>query len=193
MKKLIIIIALVTIGYVSYGQSMHGLSYSMALPTGKTSDLISKYQWRGFGMEGKYFMTDQVTLGWQTGWNTMYQEESGTFIEDTRSMTGTQYRWLNVWPALLTANYFFGSDGDTQPYLGVGIGTYWVEQKVQMGLFGRTYSTWNFALAPEVGVLFPLNLNSNLYLNLKYNYGMNGSEDVEDYSYLTFNVGFLWY
>jgi opacity protein-like surface antigen len=193
MKKILILLVFFFIGINSFSQSMHGLSYSMALPLGKTSDLISKYQWRGFAVDGKYFISDNITLGWQTGWNTFYGEESGTFVEGTRTRTGKQYNWMNIWPALFTANYLFGYDGDVQPYLGVGVGTYWIEQRSQMGLFSTTYSTWNFGLAPEVGVLFPLNLNSNLYLNLKYNYGMNGSSDVDNYSYLTFNVGFLWY
>ena len=90
-------------------------------------------------------------------------------------------------------NYLFGNDGDIQPYAGVGAGTYWIEQKTLMGLTGTKNSTWNFGLAPEIGVLFPINLNSNLYLNLKYNYGINGSSDVDNYSFLTFNIGFLWY
>jgi outer membrane protein W len=193
MKKLLIIIALIVFGYNSYSQNMHGLSYSMALPVGETSDLISKYQWRGLTIEGKYFVADQVTLGWQSGWNTMYEGESGTFTEGTRTRTGTQYNWLNVWPMLFTFDYFFGSDGDTQPYIGAGIGTYWVEQRTQMGLFADTYSTWNFGIAPEVGVLIPINLYSNFYVNLKYNYGLNGSADVSNYSWMSFNVGFLWY
>jgi opacity protein-like surface antigen len=193
MKKLVILIALIAIGYSSFGQSMHGLTYSMGLPVGKTGDLISKFQWRGFGLEGKYFVTDQVTLGWQSGWNTFYGEESGTFTEGTRTRTGKKYEWMNIWPALFTFNYLFGADGDVQPYLGAGIGTYWIEQRSQMGLFSTTYNTWNFGLAPEVGVIVPVNLSSNFYVNMKYNYGMNGSSDVENYSYLTFNVGFLWY
>lgn len=193
MKKLIILISFLIIGAYSYGQSMYGISYGMALPTGKTSDLVSKYQWRGFAIEGKYFLGDQFTIGWQTGWNTMYDEQTGTFTEGNESRTGTKYAWLNIWPALFTFNYLFGSDGDVQPFLGAGVGTYWIEQRTQMGLFSTTYKTWNFGLAPEVGILFPLNLNSNLYISAKYNYGMNGSSDVDDYSYMTFNVGFLWY
>jgi len=193
MKKLLIIIALIVFGYNSYSQNMHGLSYSMSLPLGETSNLISKYQWRGLAIEGKYFVADQVTLGWQSGWNTMYEGESGTFTDGTRTRTGTQYNWLNIWPMLLTFDYFFGTDGDTQPYLGAGVGTYWVEQRSQMGLFADTYSTWNFGIAPEVGVLIPINLYSNFYVNLKYNYGLNGSADVSNYSWLSFNVGFLWY
>lgn len=193
MKKIIILLIFIVFGYTGYSQSMHGISYSMALPTGATSDLISKYQWRGITLEGKYFLGDQVTMGWQSGWNTMYQEESGTFTEGTRTRTGTRYNWLNVWPMLLTFDYFFGTDGDTQPYLGAGIGTYWVEQKTQMGLFADTYSTWNFGIAPEIGVLFPINLYSNFYVSVKYNYGINGNESVDNYSWLTFNVGFLWY
>ena len=193
MKKLLIFIVLIVFGYNSYSQNMHGLSYSMSLPVGETSDLISKYQWRGLAIEGKYFVADQVTIGWQSGWNTMYEGESGTFTDGTRTRTGTQYNWLNIWPMLLTFDYFFGTDGDTQPYLGAGIGTYWVEQRSQIGLFADTYSTWNFGIAPEVGVLIPINLYSNFYVNLKYNYGLNGSADVSNYSWLSFNVGFLWY
>jgi opacity protein-like surface antigen len=193
MKKLLIFIVLIVFGYNSYSQNMHGLSYSMSLPVGETSDLISKYQWRGLAIEGKYFVADQVTIGWQSGWNTMYEGESGTFTDGTRTRTGTQYNWLNIWPMLLTFDYFFGTDGDTQPYLGAGVGTYWVEQRSQMGLFSDTYSTWNFGIAPEVGVLIPINLYSNFYVNLKYNYGLNGSADVSNYSWLSFNVGFLWY
>lgn len=193
MKRYIIIVTLLVLGYQSYSQNMHGLNYSMALPLGETSDLISKYQWRGFGVEGKYFVGDQVTLGWQSGWNTFYDSEKGSFTEDTRTLSGTRYAWMNVWPALFTFDYFFGSDGDTQPYLGAGIGTYWVEQRTQMGLFSTTYSTWNFGIAPEIGVLFPINLYSNFYVNVKYNYGLNGSDDVGNYSWMTFNVGFLWY
>jgi len=193
MKKILILIAFIAFGYSSYSQSMHGLSYSMALPVGETSDFISKYQWRGFAVEGKYFLTDNVTLGWQSGWNTMYQEESGTFVDGTRTRTGTQYNYLNIWPALFTFNYFFGYDGDVQPYLGAGIGTYYVKQRNQMGLFATNYDVWNFGLAPEVGVLIPLNLNSNFFINMKYNYGINGNDDVGNYSYLTFNVGFMWY
>lgn len=193
MKKLLVLIALIVFGYNTYSQSMHGLSYSMALPMGETSDIIGKYQWRGVTIEGKYFLNSQVTMGWQSGWNTMYQSETGSFIDETTTRTGTQYSWLNIWPMLLTFDYFFGTDGDTQPYIGAGVGTYWVEQRTQMGLFSDTYSTWNFGIAPEVGVLFPINLYSNFYVNLKYNYGLNGSADVSNYSWMSFNVGFLWY
>ena len=132
-------------------------------------------------------------MGWQSGWNTFYQSETGSFTDETTTRTGTQYNWLNVWPMLVTFDYFFGTDGDTQPYLGLGIGTYWIEQRTQMGLFSDTYDTWNFGIAPEVGVLFPINLYSNFYVNVKYNYGLNGNADVENYSWMSFNVGFLWY
>jgi hypothetical protein len=193
MKKLILLLLCTVSGFFSYGQSIHGLSYSLALPTGKTGDYIGKLQWRGVTLEGKYFLTNNITLGWQTGWNTMYESETGEFTEGTVTRSGTQYRYLNVWPALFTMDYLFGEDGDIQPYAGVGAGAYWIGQRTLMGLTETKYSTWNFGIAPEIGVLFPVNLNSNFYVNLKYNYGINGSSDVDNYSFLTFNVGFLWY
>jgi len=192
MKKLIILIILVVVGFNANSQSMHGISYSMALPVGETADFISKYQWRGFGLEGKYFVDDNITLGWQTGWNTMYESKSGSFTEGTRTRTGKQYNYLNIFPALFTANYFLFEDGDTQPYFGVGAGTYWIEQRSQMGLFADTNSQWHFGFAPEIGVLIPMNLQSNFYINARYNYALKTGDSMT-YSYLTFNVGFLWY
>jgi outer membrane protein W len=171
---------------------MHGITYSTALGLGETGDYIGRFSWRGFTIDGKYFIDDNITLGWTTGWQTLYEPVSGTFTDGTRTMTGTQYRYLNILPAMMTANYFFNEDGETQPFVGLGLGTYWVEQKTNMGLFSEKEDHWHFGLAPEVGVLFPVNIQANFYITVRYNNAFPAKESIT-YSYLGLNVGFLWY
>ncbi len=191
MKRfLILLFTLITINV--FGQSMHGISYNTSLTLGETNDYISRFSWRGFGLDGKYFINDNMTLGWMTGWNTFYEPVSGTFTEGTQTLTGKQYRYINAIPVLLTYNFFLNEDGEVQPFLGLGLGTYWIERKTTMGLFASTVDNWHFGLTPEVGVLFPINIQSNFYITVRYN-NVFPSNDSITYSYLGFNFGFLWY
>ncbi len=191
MKKLLIVF-LTFITFQGFSQSMHGVSYSTALGVGETGDYIGRFSWRGFAIDGKYFINDNMTLGWTTGWQTLYEPVSGSFTDGTQTLTGTQYRYLNVFPALMTWNYFFNEDGDVQPFVGLGAGIYWIEQKTNMGLFSDTADHWHFGLTPEIGILFPVNIQSNFYITVRYNNAFPSNESMT-YSYLGFNFGFLWY
>lgn len=191
MKKYLPILLLIISGS-AFGQGMHGLTYSIAFPVGETSDYINTLSWRGFTIDGKYFITDNMTLGWTTGWQTLYESESGTFVDGTQSSTGTQYRYLNILPILFTYNYFLNENGDIQPFAGLGTGTFWIESKTNMGLFSDTDDNWHFGLVPEVGVLFPVGFRSNFYFSLKYNHAFPSGESI-NYSYLGLNLGFLWF
>ena len=194
MKNILIIVFSV-ISINVFGQSMHGMTYNMAFGVGETGDYIGKYSWRGFGIDGKYFLSDNMTLGWSTGWNVLYEgdDELQSYNDGSRTRTGKQYRYLNVFPALLVFDYFLNSDGEIQPFFGLGAGTYWIEQKTTMGLFSSTDDNWHFALAPEVGVLFPMNLRSNFYISAKYNQAFKTSNSSMNISFVGVNVGFLWY
>jgi len=191
MKKLPLIF-FILFSINAFSQSMHGVTYSTALGIGETGDYISRLSWRGFTIDGKYFINDNMTLGWTTGWQTLYEPVSGSFTDGTRTMTGTQYRYLNILPVQMTYNFFFNEDGEIQPFLGLGVGTYWIERKTNMGLFSSTSDNWHFGLSPEVGVLFPVNIQSNFYVTVRYNHAFPSNDSIT-YSYLGFNVGFLWY
>ena len=191
MKKILLVL-LTIISIQAYSQSMHGLTYSIALPLGETSDFTGNLSWRGFAIDGKYFVNDNMTLGWTTGWHTMYESESGSFTEGTRTLTGTQYRYINVLPIMMTYNFFFNNEGDVQPFLGLSAGTYWIEQKTNMGLFSDVTDHWHFGIAPEVGILFPAGLRANFYATFRYNNAI-AADDSINFSFLALNIGFLWY
>lgn len=173
-------------------QSMHGMTYNTGLTMGDANDYISAYSWRGVGFEGRYFQNSNLTIGWSFGWNTFYEGLDGSFENGTTTLTGKQYRYINTMPIHITTHYYFGEDGDVQPYIGAGVGTSWIEKRTDMGLYSSNVNKWHFSFAPEVGVIFPASVSSNFYISAKYNYAVKTSETMS-YSYLGINVGFLWY
>ena len=73
------------------------LTYSMGLPVGSTADYISKYSWRGFGIEGRGFVADNITLGGSFNWNVFFEEEiDATYTDGTQSLTGNFYKYINA-------------------------------------------------------------------------------------------------
>ena len=38
-------------------------------------------------------------------------------------------------PILVTGDYFFGEPNGTRPFLGIGAGTYWTEDRTEAGVF----------------------------------------------------------
>ena len=91
-------------------------------------------------------------------------------------------------------HYYFQELDDRQPYniyAGLGIGTYWIEEKLDMGIFTITDSNWHFGLAPEVGLMYQVKYDTYFYFNCKYNYAFSTSGSI-DYSFLGLNVGFIY-
>lgn len=195
MKKVkikgIITVLMLLIAVTTKGQQYYtSFTYNMSLPTGETADFISAYSWRGFGFEGHGFLSDNITLGGSVGWNVFYEKLSGEFVDETRTVTGTQLRYLNSFPLLFEGRYHFGEDYSTRPYIGAGVGTYYTEQETQMGIWYVEDQAWQFGFAPVVGVLIPVE-STAINISIKYNAALSTSE-VDGRSYLGINIGLGW-
>ena len=108
-KRKIYLTAILLLGIVftSLAQtSLFTISYSNALPLGKTSDYIEKYSWRGISIEQRYFIERDLSVGFYIGWNVLnqklvnYEEDFGNGV-----LYGTQYRYINTWPILAVVHY----------------------------------------------------------------------------------------
>jgi hypothetical protein len=77
-----------------------------------------------------------------------------------------------------------------EPYFTAGVGTVWQEQRTDVGSWGFTSTGWQFAIAPEVGVIIPAG-PTYLSLKVKYNHGFETSS-IETLSYLNFGLGIAW-
>jgi opacity protein-like surface antigen len=190
--RIVVILAVMVLSITStsFAQGRFGLSYNTALPLGETADYIGKYSFRGFGLEARWEVAPEWYVGFNASWNTFYESTSGSFTEGTRTLTGTQYRYLNSYPLMLTAFKGFGERGAFSPYAGLGIGGIKVDKRSEMGLWQITENKWHFGLAPEIGTTIYTMGNFEILFSVRYNYAFK-TGSVPAYSYLGINLGIL--
>jgi hypothetical protein len=198
MKKIIFILLSLFLVLNVFGQEMmSGLSYNMGMTTGETRDFVEDYSWRGFGFEVRSFRGDNFSVGGSFSWN-IFDEKTGEVIQlqnQTGAVSGTQIRTFNSFPLMLNAHYYFGDPSSSiKPYAGLNVGTYYITQRLEIGIFQFEENNWHFGLAPEFGLMFPTYSGSIFFVNARYNYAFKagrtvGGNEGSDWQYWGFNVG----
>lgn len=177
-----------------WGDSFSAITYNMGLPLADTKDFTSPYSFRGMGLEFRKFNQSNTSYGLSLGWNVFHEKvtETASIAGGRGNASGTQNRVLNVFPMMIGFQYYSGEEGYTRPYIGLNGAGMIVAQRLDVGVFSFQDDGWNWAIAPEVGVLVPLQgRDANLLLNVRYNYAFE-SGDRGPYSYVGINVGFAW-
>ena len=191
-KRKIFLTAILLVGimFTSLAQtSLFTISYSTAMPLGKTHDYIEKYSWRGVSIEQRYFIERDLSVGFYIGWNVLhqklvnYEEDFGNGV-----LYGTQYRYINTWPILAVVHYHFLYESAVRPYVGAGLGMYSVNKQTEMGLYYSQTKSWQFGVQPEVGLWFDVAAGVNILVAAKYNYAFK-SQKGDPLSFLNVNVG----
>jgi hypothetical protein len=70
------------------------------------------------------------------------------------------------------------------PFAGLGIGTMYSSNELDMGIYALTEDVWHFVLRPEIGVLLNISSSTDLYVSGKY-YSAFKTEDVKTRNYIT--------
>ncbi len=202
MKKILLTALIVIVAFGAQAQTgIFGIHYSIGMPMGEfKSDYIGKASFRGMGLEGRWFLNDNFTLGGSVDWQVFYEEEGPQVFDEKVQFEGAEqpvtvygkkYKYVNAFPIMVTGFYHFGQDGDIRPYVGTGLGTASMLKRTDLGLFTDDNTTWHFALAPEVGVLIPLSLNTAISAAATYNMAFKSGDSL-NYSWLTFKIGFAF-
>jgi hypothetical protein len=193
MKKILILITILFISATSFSQGLFTVSYTMSFTSGDAADFISKASFRGISFDGRAFVSDNISVGGFVNWTTFYEKmPEATYMDEFTSITGTQYRYINSAPILLNAHYYTGTSDDTKRfYGGVGIGTYYIRETIEMGIWSQTEDLWHFGFAPEVGILLPVGAGVNLNVSAKWNYALKTSDSI-NYNWFGLNVGIAW-
>lgn len=187
MKKItnkLIIIAVLFASTASFAQqSFWSLNYEMSFGTGEQADYISSSSFRGWGVDGRTFLTDNISVGGSFSWEVfdqIYRDLPPRQLTDVAdnvsgSITGVEYRFINTLPIMANAHYYLGQDGALRPYFGLGLGTAYTEQRTDIGLISITAKGWGFALQPEVGVMIPFGLTGvGANVSAKFRYTTQG-------------------
>jgi hypothetical protein len=183
-------------------QSLGSITYDMSFPSDNLSDFIDETSFKGFGIEGRWFQSKNLSFGISFAW-TVFDQRVDDPIQITQdgvngTVSGTQIRVVNSLPILATAHYYTGKRRDKfRFYFGTGAGMYYIGQRLEIGLVAFESNNWHFGLAPEVGVLLNFSRELTMILNTKYNYAFSAGEtlgggDDNTYAYWGINVGFVW-
>ncbi len=191
MKKIFILLFSV-MALTSSAQSITAIQYSMGFGTGDLGDFIGKPSFRGFTIDYRKLVQPNIGVGFELGWNVFYEENSfDTYTQGNLSLSGKQYRYNNQFPILFAADYYLKPGEQMNPFVGLGLGTMYSLRNTDMGQYTLEEDAWNFALRPEVGVLFEANPNMSLAITGKYYYGFEAG-DLPAQSYFALAVGFVF-
>jgi outer membrane protein with beta-barrel domain len=177
--------------FAQHGSSF-GLTYSISFPMGDLHDYTTKTSFRGFEMEYNYHIQPHISLGVETGWNTFYERvEKKTYTDGTASITGVQYRYTNAVPILATGRYIKTGSGKAEPFVGLGIGTLYVDRATDFGLYRISSDAWQFCVRPELGVILKSGRGVAGLISAKYYYAFD-TDNLSGQPYLSLNIGLLW-
>ena len=194
-KILLSIIFITTFSLASFAQGggVWNFTYNMGFPMGQTNDFLSKASFRGFMVEGRGFVTNNLAIGGAGGWQVFYKNFGWVTedINETSTIHGYQRKTINAVPLMATAHYYF-FPGNIQPYIGLGLGTYYIESRNYMGIYYVQDRAWHFGLAPEAGLTIPFgDSNAGLTVNVKYNWAAKTKETTAQ-SWIGLGVGFSY-
>ncbi len=194
-KILLIGIFMMLFGVSSFGQGggMWNFDWSMGFPMGDMKDFTDQPSFRGFQIEGRGFVTANIAIGGMGSWNVFYENTGWTTetLGDNGTIYGYKRRYVNAMPLMVTGHYYFTQSG-IQPYIGAGLGTYYIESRDFMGIYYVQGEAWHFGLAPEIGVVMPVGMgNTGINVNFKYNMAAK-TKDEQSYQWLGVNVGLTY-
>ena len=164
-----------------------GVTYQMAQPTGDTKKFTDDFSWLNLGVEGRALLSDRISAGVVFGWNSFYEDVNEVITFDNVDVSGRQLRHVNAFPMLANFDYYFGKPSGLMPFIGGGVGTYWIENQLEIGTVAFTDANWHFGLAPEFGVTMPMGHGIRGLFNVRYNWAVE-SDNIE-HTFWTFGLG----
>jgi len=174
------------------------LTYDYAVPSGDTHDFIENDSWFGATLAGRRFTRPDISFSFSAGFNEFHDTDDRLIEDGNLTISGEQYRNLQVWPFLVGAQKWFGDRRANRIAAGASVGTTYVSQLLDIGLYSEERSNWHFTIVPEISFLMPAILRDEGFavLSLRYSYNVGAGDylggDSRSWSYLSIGLGFGW-
>ena len=112
----------------------------------------------------------------------------------TSDVSAVQQRFLNIVPLVAQGQYrLILGNSPIIPYAGLAIGGYHVDYEKYWSNILDEKESWNFGLAPHIGVLLPFASEQiGINLEVKYNYIDFSYNEVKNISYFDTNFGIFF-
>jgi len=199
MKKSIIAILMLMVMCTGAAAQDHvtAITYQPSFAVDELENYISDTSWIGWGIEGRTFRgpTSNFTLGFAFAWHVFDQRVTGTEELTSGAVTGTQRRYINSLPFLITGDYYFSRKGKIKPFVGVGAGAYYVVRRFDIGVWTSEDTKWSFGAMGEAGAQIPFD-EVEFFVSARYYYAVDAVENLldekNDISYVSAVIGLAY-
>lgn len=142
----------------AFGQSFFaGASYKMNIPLADFRQYIQPTSFTGVEAEFRYFKNDWFSFGLKLGWASFYEYiPEDTYYWQNMALTAEQWNYLYVSDFNFQAHFYAPTKILIKPYLGIGLGSSFVQDYKKVGDMIFNKNEWGFSLTPEIGFLFHL-------------------------------------
>jgi len=210
MKRILIIVVFVLLSFNMFAQSENtitdkgyiSLGWAPAWGVGHFGDFVSEGSYRGFFLDGKGFISENIAIGGSMGWSGFYDVkdratlnfENVNAIQADGAVTGNLSNYYYNLPILVNVSYYPSFESFFKPYVSLGVGTVYNRLESYVGLVGVYDETWQFQMAPELGAFIPFGKDSNIgaHLAARYNYITFQDYRFSGISYFQLNIGVSW-
>lgn len=169
-----------------------GITYSIAIPTGETKDFISKPSFTGLTLDLRKFVTYNVSIDFLIGWNGFEEETRDIISIPNTDTSGIQSRLMNSFPIIIATHYYFGDGTEFRPFIGAGVGTYFIYQKSELGPEVVESYKWHLGFEIDAGMFYLLETIYG-FVNVRYHYVFKADNEITkrstSYAYWAFNIG----
>lgn len=196
MKMMRFTVVLALLAFVAEGAEAQsdwfwGITYEVSAGTGETKDFVSGINFRNIGIDGRKTLGRNSSAGMHFGWNVLTSQDDQVIEFNNATITGgAQIRYINAFPMYANAHYYFGRRNSVRPYIGGNVGTIFEESRLDISVFALSDKAWHFAVAPEIGLIFPVDWHIKAHLSARYNYGFKASGRTVQY--FTLGLGLAW-
>ncbi len=177
-------------------QVLGGFTYTWATPGGDLSDnFIGNDSWVGVSMEVRRLLNPNASVGLSVGYTAFYENTTDPLFLPGGTVSGEQYRSMNMFPILATGHLYSKAGGKIQTYIGLGIGAYVMKQRMDVADTEVKTSNVVVGFAPELGFILNKGNRNEIAIFGRYNYPANAGTYIGgesgSYQYLSVGVSLL--
>ncbi len=170
-------------------------TWQISFPSSDTKDFVNSTSFRGVGLDFRKVVAPATTAGFMAGWNVFHERYQGTATMGNLTVSGTQDRYINSFPIMVNVHRYFGERHGPRPYVGLNAGAFVVIRTFGIGVYASEEDSWDWGIAPEVGIFIPSRSGAGIIINGRYNWSFthqNLAGQDEDLTYWGLNIGFVW-
>ena len=168
------------------------LAYKAAMPLGNFKNIADKVSFNGWEAGLMYGITDQISLGVQTGFQDFYKKYDREVLHEPGSdLSAVITNSVQLMPLLVKGSYAFSENNVVRPYVALGVGGNLVQYRKYYGQFADSRSKLSFMAQPELGITMPVGpyKRTGLFLAASYNYIPFMYNDANGFSHAAIKAG----